>query len=300
MADAGTTEEKVRYFTKRINQGYPELKINEVDVIDHGQNNDVLVINDALVFRFPKYMKAFQKLRKETSILVFLKNRLPLPIPSPNYYSFERLEAGWVFTGYKKIQGYPLWTKDFCGISDPCTIKELASQLTGFLTELHSLPVEDVKKIISENPISISEEVAGLYERIQQKLYRYMRDDAKNEVTLLFEGFLKDEANLKFEPSLIHGDFGASNILWDAEERKISGIIDFGEACIGDPAYDFAGLLSSYGESFYHTCLSLYPNGDQVSNRVAFYRGTFALQEALHGVENDDKEAFENGMKDYQ
>jgi aminoglycoside 2''-phosphotransferase len=31
-------------------------------------------------------------------------------------------------------------------------------------------------------------------------------------------------------------------------------------------------------------------------NRVRFYRGTFALQEALFGIENDDPVALRNGL----
>jgi aminoglycoside 2''-phosphotransferase len=33
--------------------------------------------------------------------------------------------------------------------------------------------------------------------------------------------------------------------------------------------------------------------------RAHFYRGSFALQEALHGFLNNDKEAFTSGMEEY-
>lgn len=46
--------------------------------------------------------------------------------------------------------------------------------------------------------------------------------------------------------------------------------------------------------------INLYPNGTEIADRVRFYRSTFALQEALHGVENNDLEAFENGIKAYR
>ncbi len=47
-------------------------------------------------------------------------------------------------------------------------------------------------------------------------------------------------------------------------------------------------------------CINLYPNGNEISERVKFYKSTFALQEALHGVENNDIQAFENGIKVYR
>ena len=44
-------------------------------------------------------------------------------------------------------------------------------------------------------------------------------------------------------------------------------------------------------------CHALYTQG--ALGRVAFYRGTFALQEALFGVENGDEEAFRAGIAPY-
>jgi aminoglycoside 2''-phosphotransferase len=80
----------------------------------------------------------------------------------------------------------------------------------------------------------------------------------------------------------------------------VSGIIDFGGSGLGDPAYDFAGILSSYGKDFFDMCIDLYPEGIEISERVKFYKSTFGLQEALHGIENNDNQAFENGIKDYR
>ncbi|MDQ0973531.1 aminoglycoside phosphotransferase (APT) family kinase protein [Neobacillus niacini] len=139
-----------------------------------------------------------------------------------------------------------------------------------------------------------------LYQRIQNKLFPFMREEAQRQISHSFETFLYSEACSNLTTTLVHGDFGATNILWDPTTYTISGIIDFGGSGMGDLAYDFAGILSSYGEDFFTMCLNLYPNGAEIAERVRFYGSTFALQEALHGVENDDIEAFENGIKAYR
>jgi len=46
--------------------------------------------------------------------------------------------------------------------------------------------------------------------------------------------------------------------------------------------------------------MSFGADGGQFLERVAFYSGTFGLQEALHGFENDDQEAFENSLEEYR
>ena len=68
---------------------------------------------------------------------------------------------------------------------------------------------------------------------------------------------------------------------------------------MGDPAYDFAGLLSGYGEGFVGYCGDVYPEVEVYMGRIRFYQGTFALLEALFGVENGDQEAFKAGLEKY-
>ena len=81
--------------------------------------------------------------------------------------------------------------------------------------------------------------------------------------------------------------------------RKISGIIDFGSAGLGDPAVDLAAV-STYGEPFFEMIRENYPGVDALLTRARFHHGTFALQEAFHGFHNGDQKAFENEMAAYR
>ncbi|MDC3415264.1 aminoglycoside phosphotransferase family protein [Aquibacillus sp. 3ASR75-11] len=238
-------------------------------------------------------------MKKETGILEYIKNRVSIPIPYPIYQSFEELEVGKVFSGYSLIQGSPLWRDSLERIEKGDLVQGIASQLVTFLKELHSIPKEKADVFLQLEDNDPREEMAELYQKIENKLFPFIRKEAQDEIINSFETFLvSDTYNLK--TMLIHGDFGASNIIWQPDTCKVSGIIDFGGSGLGDPAYDFAGILSSYGEAFFNMCMDLYPNGKQISKRVKFYKSTFALMEALHGIENDDIQAFENGIKDYR
>jgi aminoglycoside 2''-phosphotransferase len=126
-----------------------------------------------------------------------------------------------------------------------------------------------------------------------------MRQDAREWAIRHFESFLNNPHHFVYESVLRHGDFGATNILFDPQRQVITGIIDFSNAGLGDPAYDFAGLLSSYGESFLKRCTSTYPEIESFWSRILFYQGTFALVEALFGLENNDRKAFESGIRQY-
>ncbi|MGM0807119.1 MAG: phosphotransferase family protein [Bacillota bacterium] len=284
-------------YIKRIKAVYPELMIEDVYPNDNGQNNDVLIINNSLVFRFPKYNKGIVSLIEETKILEHIRGTISIPIPCPTYKSFERLEPGKVFTGYKRIEGKPFWNEHLIKVNKEDSIK-LAKQLVTFLIEIHSISKEQLDKYLELKDRNPYKEMKELFNNIQDKLFPFINETAQKDIIYSFESFLNNDEHLK--TTLIHGDFGASNILWNPQKCDISGIIDFGGTRIGDPAYDFAGILSSYGEDFFNKCIDLYPNGSEIAKRVTFYKSTFALQEALHGLINNDTRAFENGIKVYR
>ena len=60
-----------------------------------------------------------------------------------------------------------------------------------------------------------------------------------------------------FTPVLIHSDFSHSHIFVDAKKGVVSGLIDFADVEIGDPARDF-GVIWEYGETFVKAMLKHY------------------------------------------
>jgi aminoglycoside 2''-phosphotransferase len=291
--------DKREAYIRNIQTAYPDFEVATATLNDQGQNNDVLVVNGAFIFRFPKYPtpQVIAQLRRETAILRGIQGRVPLEVPNPTYVQLDAESPGKTFVGYRKVPGEPLWRDTFHALRADVQ-DQLAMQLGRFLGALHGIPARDV--VGSDLPIADTrEEWRDIYHRIREKLFIYMRPTARDEVRAHFETFLDDASRWEREPVLKHGDFGPSNILFDPEQGKIKGIIDFGGAGLGDPAYDFAGLLSGYGETFVQQCTDVYPDMRTFTDRVHFYRGTFALLEALFGVENGDQAAFEAGIVSY-
>lgn len=51
-------------YIESIKQIYPDLTIENYYPNEIGQNNDVLIVNNSLVFRFPKYKQGIIQLKK--------------------------------------------------------------------------------------------------------------------------------------------------------------------------------------------------------------------------------------------
>jgi aminoglycoside 2''-phosphotransferase len=285
-------------YIQLIQQLYPDLSVTSATGIAHGQNNLVLLINETLIFRFPKYAEGIQILWRETALLQQIQPYITLAIPCPTFINLADQEVGRAFVGYPLIAGEPLSRERFAALQHPATRTTLAQQLGNFLTQLHHVPLSTALASLLPR-YDTAAQWSEIYQRIRTQLVPQMRRAAQARVVQHFEAFLSEPSHFAYTPVLKHGDFGTSNILYDATRRAICGVIDFSGAGVGDPAYDFAGLLSSYGPAFVRSLAQSYAGLDALWERISFYQGTFGLLEALFGLERGDKEAYESGMAAY-
>ncbi|MCB0007527.1 MAG: phosphotransferase [Anaerolineales bacterium] len=276
----------------------PDLAWRHSQLNQEGQYNDILILDQAWVFRFARNAPAAATLRHEQQLLTQIGARLPLPTPQPSYAYLSPAAGEQAFVGYPYISGEPLWLERFAAIQNETIYTRLAADLAGFLQALHAIPPADLG--LSTDTFAEAEpEWRDLYQRIEQKLFVYMNPQAQAAVAAHFGDYFQNPARYAFTPAVRHGDFGSGNILFDPKTGTISGILDFAFTGVGDPAVDFAGL-QRFGPEFYRQCASHYPAMLTAEVRIDFYGGTFALQEALFGLEHDDPAAFAAGIETYR
>lgn len=279
-------------FLQAIETAIPTLPIQFARLFPKkiSQFNDVLVVNESLIFRFPRLANDAKILRKEVQLLNAIRDYVTLPIPDPIY---NQLDKEPVFMGYPMLPGKPLRQSVIDSLGDDVR-QQLAQQLAQFALELHSLPIDQLD-ITLPNAHNVSY-WQRMYKAFREELFPHMRLDACQQVILSFEAFLSQPP--QFTPVLCHGDLGTGNILYDPEQQAISGVIDFGSSALGDPAFDIASL-SSCGEAFMTHFRQFYPNIEALESRARFYKSTFALQQALWARRGGDQAAFEDGIAAY-
>jgi aminoglycoside 2''-phosphotransferase len=288
--------QKQTAYLECIREAYPALAVQTVRLHDSdGQFNDILILNEEIIFRFPRHEQGVKRLAVETAILRSIRERVSLPVPNPIFRSLEMQTVGRTFLGYRMIAG-ELLRDEVLLAADGATLRKLAAQLATFLRELHAVPVEALGLAL---PVEDSRrQWSEMYARVREQLFPRMRPDARRGVTRHFESFLEEPRHFAYQPVLRHGDFGEGNVLFDPAIRTISGVIDFSSAGPGDPAVDVAALLC-YAEPFRQQFYQVYPELETMVDRVQFYQGTFALQEALFGLHEGDREAFARGIGRY-
>ena len=148
--------------------------------------------------------------------------------------------------------------------------------------------------VLDENNIGITyatkdrEDYLERYDEIQRVIFPLADQHAQRVIRDYFTPLIDGELNLGFEPCLIHGDLRQRNILYDNDEQCISGVLDFGDAGIGDPAHDIGSLLSCYGESFVHRVAKFTPEIEMYIDRARFMAQINGFGWLLRGLERND------------
>ena len=263
---------------ERVRSIMPDLKIEHIECVREGVINDVAIVNQELVFRFAKSEEYASLLEVEAGILNFIRPHLTIDVPKPIYIGtgcmVYPLLRGQQFT-LKAVQAF-----------DEQTQRYLARQLGSFLFQMHSLNITNLDAQLPVTRAYVTrEEWIRVQEEVKSKVFPLLEDYQIEWAEDLFMGVLENPETFKYVPAFIHGDLASCHILYDVGKEKITGIIDFSMAGIGDPASDIGHLINIYGETFVQKMHQAYPDLDILLPRARFYAPAMELEWILRGLE---------------
>jgi aminoglycoside 2''-phosphotransferase len=264
---------------EKIRRVFPALEISSIRVNTDGLINDVLIVNEDLVFRLPRNSEWGKKLfANEIKVIELARKYVEIPLPQFEYQADD-------LAVYRYIRGDALRREDILRL--PAAGQEqIARELAAFLKQFHAIPqIELEENKIAQSDVNRSRETwLKLFENVRAELFPLMMPHVRESVSEHFGPILKDAHFMDHAPQLINGDLAPYHIIFDRERQRINGIIDFGTAGSGDAAADFSCLIYNYGESFLAKMAKDYPEIENAIDRARFWAGTVELQWALSGA----------------
>jgi aminoglycoside 2''-phosphotransferase len=265
---------------------FPDIVKPRIRFHYHGTYN-VYLVEEKYVFRFPSVIlpkDEQQKLvRRESSLLEKLRSHISYEIPSPE---FVDTESDTPYMGYRIIPGISL-----SRVYDSSNDKQkrfMGEQVGEFLSQLHTIDGRNlgIGKDGFYRPEESLSEFQEIFTQVEDVVFPRLSESEVEWTEKLFYDFLDTEENFEFEPVLIHGDFDTSNILVDPKTCSVTGIIDFEETQVYDPAADF--IFLSEGVEFLTSLLNAYSGkiDSRLGERVIFRFGRQPLLYILWGNEN--------------
>lgn len=266
----------------------PWLAEGEFEVIQTGWGNLVVVINDAVVLRVPRRPEIEPSIRRERRLLRHIGSILPIAVPQPWSWPADIAHPPAIMI-YKLIRGEPFTGHLLQGAPQA----QLALQLAEVLAALHRFPVLLAADLLEQEVTSAAawrQEYRNLFSQVESQVLPLLTDPLRSALIRVWRNFLETDDNFDFSPALVHRDLMSGNLLYNRAEQRFSGLIDWEDATVGDPAIDFAGLLIEYGADFAHKALDLY-RGDIDSAfwaRCEFYARIVPIYGVIFGLDMDD------------
>jgi aminoglycoside 2''-phosphotransferase len=266
-----------------IDSQFPERAPARVTARYGGMDHHALEVDSGWIFRFPKRADCEPMLLRELKILPLVAGRIPVTVPRYRCIGKPTAEYPWAFAGYRKLAGTPVIDLSPGRID----LVDLESRLGQLLSALHGWRAdapglagvvrlddfEDVETLRSETIDELAEFRDQLGGRVFERCLAFIADEGPSVPA---EGL---------RSCLLHGDLSAEHLLVDNRGR-LAGLIDWADACVGDPAYDFKFLWVWPGEEFVMRVLGRYEGGIDPGflDRVRFYGACTAVGEVTYGI----------------
>lgn len=248
-----------------IREQFPQLGARRAEPSGSGWDNTAVLVDGALVFRFPRRQRTVELLEREARVLPPIAPRLPLAIPVPAWVGRATERYPWPFAGYRRLDGITACAAD---LSDE-ERTAAAPALGEFLAALHALPAASLALPVDELcRTDFAMRMPRLLARIGA--VRGVPGDPGPWLRL-FDGDLPGPPP---RPAVVHGDLYVRHVLVDGA-RRILGVIDRGDVHAGDPAVDLSVAYAFLPARARGAFFRAYGAIDELTGRTARLRAAY-------------------------
>jgi len=270
-----------------LERRFPDLTIESMALFGAGWDTVTYLINGRLVAQFPNPDGApANDLRRLLTMLPEIAKEVSAPIPAPVFGSDEDPPC----IVYPLIDGVAM---------DRAPDVIWPERLGRFLYDLHLMPPEYVG-MRSRNAEAVRAERRADVASKRALIYPLLSTDERAQSDAFLRAYLDDDESWRFATCLHHGDIGPPHVLV-TEAGDLAGVIDWGDAEVGDPAGDIAWILHAMpgpGERV----LAAYggePDSRFRQRALAIYR-LMPWSDIQRGLQTDDPGLVEEGLSGYR
>ncbi len=219
---------------------WPALATAPLVPFGQGWDNDAFLLDDRYVVRFPRRALAVPLMALEARVLPWLATQTGLPIPAPVFVGRPGRGFPAPWAAYLRLPGR---TADRVALA-PAARRALAEPLGGWLRRLHGVdpaaaaahgvPGDTLGRADADRRLALAEaRLDALAAAHPARIARYRAGLAS-----AYAALRPEDRHGSATPRLVHGDLYVRHLLLDGGAP--SGLIDFGDVHLGDPALDLA------------------------------------------------------------
>lgn len=233
----------------------PDGKVHSLEYLAEGDFCEAFLLNNHQVVRVPKHEEAARSLVREACLLRRISPHLSVPVPSPKHVPGSSPGEP-SFSVHDWISGTEL-TKEVWRTAPEAARIHLAQSVGRFLRELHHVD-SSVGRSCGLEVMDHGGLVRTLEAQIRREPGSLLPGRLRARLGLHFRNYLAGGVGWSYEPRLLHADVSPGHVLVDLEGGEITGVLDWGDAAVGDPARDFIFLYEDWGGDFLDLALEGY------------------------------------------
>jgi aminoglycoside 2''-phosphotransferase len=224
----------LKILLERVRAAFPDLAFARAEIEDRGGDQRVLILDDAYAFRFPR--EPSNNLGLELAVLSALRKVCDIPVPD---YQFVASDLS--FAGYRFLRGTELTAAQFGYLSKPVQ-DHVLDEAIRLLNALHGLDPHHVAEAGEWRKAWTARQFTR---RGRQRLAAVSPEfpELAKEIEAFYRHYENDRAS---HMVVLHGDLVEEHFLLSPDRDRLSGVLDFGDVALGDPADDLKGFWA-YG-----------------------------------------------------
>jgi aminoglycoside phosphotransferase (APT) family kinase protein len=263
-------EDAVRAVARRL---LPAADASAIRVLGAGTDHVAVAVDDTFVLRRAAAGDTTaDRVERERRLLSLVARVSPVAVPEVVAHDPG---SGW--TAMRLVPGTSLLDTP---ADDP---RALADELATFLERVHGLPIDAVDELVDADPYPLTAFRADAAEALPA-----VADAIAPRERPLVERFLAaDPPDDATDVRFCHNDLGAEHIL--AVGGRITGVIDWSDAALTDPARDLGRLRRDLGpDPFARIIDRVAGTDDELRRRAVFHSRCALLEDLAFGLDTGD------------
>jgi len=249
----------------------PGAPLEPVVALGSGLDHNAYLVGHGFVLR----VAADADAEREARLLRLLAKRCPVAVPKP-------VASGSSWLIYPSLLGVPLI--DVSAERRAELAAPVAATLGRVLGCLWAIPARAVDGLVPDDDTPLEDwrdEAVALLDEIRDAVPA----PARRGVDAFLSGPVPERASARV---FSHNDLGMEHVLVDQNFGRVTGIIDWSDAAIVDPAKDLGLILRDLGAPAFdialRLCGSMLPTREALAERAAFYARCLTIEDLAHGL----------------
>jgi len=233
---------------------FPHIPIKKFTLLGEGKSATVCLANDEIVFKIPlpDHVENAEWQRNEPTVLQFLEGKLDIQVPK--ILCAGTSPCGLYIFGMTLLHGTP-FSYELCDTYDKETSLDIQRQLGKIVRNIHTAGGHDPSWLTTNTQETAAELLADFHRKFNPTTRAFFLPHEVEFVEEIAKRYEYVSTHHPVKPVLCHHDLHYYNLMFDEENKRISGVLDFGCAGYGEPAqdwhyyFDAKYVLEGYGDT---------------------------------------------------